>query len=150
MFFFSSYVNYKFLRLFCVWIVFCPDNLDSTCRCRFMNFARNTSCKRCQEPRSVTRMGPGDWKCPVWVSLLCVLLISSSSTAPRYNFHTFNTHLTRIFSCPESDLCRCDFVNFSRNMSCLKCKKGGPKDAERTASPYDTSLGSEDDVERNL
>jgi uncharacterized membrane protein len=80
------------------------------CRCDFLNFSKNKVCLKCNCV-SPKRMA-GEWNCPSWVFL--TLIIECLSWKDMFNSFAFR-------------LCRCDFLNFSRNKDCIKCKCKAPQ-----------------------
>ncbi|KAF3775314.1 hypothetical protein EJ110_NYTH50769 [Nymphaea thermarum] len=76
----------------------CPE-------CQFMNFARNTNCRKCKRQRQ-RQLNPGEWECPSFEHPVIVA-----------NWALLVMNLDMKWFCL---LCMCDFLNFPRNTSCLK------------------------------
>ena len=114
---------------------FYPHELASFCRCGFMNFASNRNCLRCRVARPKRQLNPGEWECPSWVSLSLSLSFAHTHTHSSFQISI----LTEDFINTWVAFCRCDFLNYRKNMVCLKCNCERPKEAA-AASEYEEQL----------
>lgn len=128
-------------------------------RCNIVIFARNMTCIRCYEKRPKRRLNPGEWDCPV-----CDFINFSrnmtchkcDSMRPKddnmqnarqgWNDYRADTmsgiqqskYLEQKSQNPGDWKCpACKFINFKRNMTCLKCDCKHPKEDHTQNSRQD-------------
>ncbi|CAO2818105.1 unnamed protein product [Amaranthus hypochondriacus] len=94
-------------------------------KCGFVNFQRNSHCRKCNEqnPKWVSvdvEMKKGDWKC-----IQCGIVNFASR---RNCFRCKDPRPPRELNPGEWECTKCDFLNFRRNVTCLKC--GGERHKE--------------------
>lgn len=119
-------------------------------RCNIIIFARKTACIQCNETRPKRPLNPGEWYCPV-----CDFInFSRNMTCLKCDYkrpkddHMQNAkqvwkdyrtdamsdfqqskYLEQKLQNPGDWLCpSCKFINFKRNIACLKCDCKRPKD----------------------
>ncbi|KAK4362058.1 hypothetical protein RND71_017299 [Anisodus tanguticus] len=114
---------------------------DWVCQqCKFMNFARNAQCLKCdaEGPSQDARMAgvvqelkKGDWNCPQ-----CTFMNFASNTKC---LRCQERRPKRLLNPGEWECPSCDFLNYRKNMVCKKCTCERPKD-EKTQSKYERQL----------
>ncbi|XP_073057130.1 zinc finger protein VAR3, chloroplastic [Primulina eburnea] len=101
-------------------------------KCRFLNFARNTRCLKCEEagpkhvPRDTGEMKKGDWNCPQ---------CSFMNYASKQNcFRCQGPRPPRELKPGDWECPDCDFLNFNRNDVCKRCNRKRPN--QESMTPY--------------
>jgi len=119
-------------------------------RCNIIIFARNTTCIQCYEKRPKRPLNPGEWDCPVCnfinfsrnmtcLKCDCKRPKDDHMQNARQGWNDYRTgamsdfqqsnYLEQKLQNPGDWKCpACKFINFRRNMTCLKCDCKRPKD----------------------